>query len=583
MAIGTQVSSAVVVDDVFTNTAKIDDGVTVVEPSASVSVAAPPAIAIKSPWSNQLFTERGQFVVTGRAWTADQTPAFPGSPMLRVVPDPKPPANRWYQIAWDALPGSVWFYVLEEALDPHFDQLTSYDSGPLVSTIVVFNNKAPGTYYYRAIAYNEHEGLWSDPIAVTVTAAATASDTTAKPLAAEALLYQPAVEVNIKPVGGADSWRAATSVAINAGGWWDWSYAWDLPEADDAQYVIQARARDQGGNYDPALVDTITVTIRNGKRFIYMPIIAKRWPPVPYPPTLTKPNDDGAGNYTLTWTPNGNDAGLPPKTGYRFQEATDVAFTNLTINEIRSSPQVFTNRNTGTYFYRVAGINSAGLGEWSNVVEVVVVRGYFDDFSNNASGWPRQVYRQDGRDVFDATYDNGAYRAKIMLNTDGKNNYRVGTVGAPWDNPYSRYEVQVQHRFAKAGDQAAAPDGGKGGLIFGGNGNLTTFYVLEWNFEGQCAVSKYVGAGSPISDPRFTTRVAFKNWGACDMHKGYDQVNTARVLVEGNRARAYINDKQVADFTDSDLASLHKVGFLTGAWERTPVDIRYDNFRVTPR
>ncbi len=314
-----------------------------------------------------------------------------------------------------------------------------------------------------------------------------------------------------------------------------------------------------------------------------MPIIMKRYPPVPYPPTLTKPSDDGAGTYTLAWTYN--HTSLFP-TQYRFQEATDAAFTNLTIDQIRTSPQIFTDKATGTYYYRVAGVNAAGLGEWSNVITVNVVRGYFDNFSNNNSGWPRSVVREDGRSVFDRAYEasNATYRAKIMLHTGGLNNYRVGTVRAPWENPYGAYEVEVQHYFARAGDQAADPMAGKGGLVFGGNANLTTFYVLEWNFEGDCAISKYVNAGAPLSDPRFTTRISFKNWGPCGpVKKGYDQVNTARVVVEDNRATAYINNQSIGSFTDNDLRSLHHVGFLTGAWERTPVEGRFDNFRVTPR
>jgi uncharacterized repeat protein (TIGR01451 family) len=578
-----QVRTDILPDTVFTNTAVIDDGSTVVEPSAAVTVQATPEIAIKTPWDNQLFTTRGQFVVSGRAWTPDQTPEFPGVPVLRVLPDPKPPTQNWYRLEWDPVPGA-WFYTMEEALDPHFDQLTSFD-GAQVTSPVNFSAKAPGTYYYRLLAYNAYEGFWSDPVAVTVASTASAAEAFVEPSASDALLYQPTIEINIKPVGGADDWRAATSVTLNAGGWWDWTYNWELPVEDDAEYAIEARAKDEAGNYDPDAIDSITVTIRNGKRIVYMPVIMRRWPPIPYPPVLSLLNNDNRGNYTLSWTYSETTA-LP--TSYWIQEARDAAFTSLETDiALPLSPTSYsvTNRS-GTLYYRVAGVNAYGRGEWSNVVSVT--SGYLDDFSDNTSGWPRSVVQEDGRNVFDRAYEgsgaSGNYRAKIMLSTTGLNNYRVGTVRAPWENPYTSYQVEVQHYFAIAADQAATPVAGKGGLIFGGNVNLTTFYVLEWNFEGDCAISKYVNVGAPLSDPRFSTRVAFKNWGVCGMvKKGYNQVNAARVIVEGNRATAYINDQLVATFTDNDLNTLHHVGFLTGSWERTPVEGRYDNFRVTPR
>jgi len=573
-----QVDTSVAPDTVVANTAVIDDGDATVERSVSVTVEAPPAVAIKAPWDNQLITTRGQFAVAGRAWTPDQTPGFPGTAVLTTSPDPLPAGQNFYYVQWDPVPGAL-VYVLQEALDPHFDQLTSYDGDPAVSP-VYFSGKAPGTYYYRVLARNLYEGFWSDPISVTVTSSGLAAQ--AEPVAPQATLYQPVIEVNVKPVGGADNWVPATSVTLNAGGWWDWTYDWALPQEDDAQYMVQARAKDLAGNYDPDAVDTVVVTIKNGQKLLYFPVIYKRWPPVPYPPTLQLASQDGPGAYTLSWT-YGHATAFP--TSYRIQESRDAAFTDLVTDQaLPLSPTQFSvTGRSGTLYYRVAGVNSYGRGEWSNVVPVT--SGYFDDFSNPASGWPRTVYRQDNRDVFDASYETGnqTYRAKIMLNTQGLNNYRMGTVGAPWDNPNTSYDVEVSHYFAVAGDQAATPEAGKGGLIFGANNDYTKFYVLEWNFEGSCAISKYINAGKPLTDVRFVQRVSFRDWGTCTpVKKGYNQTNVARVTVSGNTATAYINGVEIKSFTDNDLYNLHEVGFLSGSWERTPVEGRFDNFRVTP-
>lgn len=570
------VGSEVAPETVFTNTALISGSGITMTRSVSVAVAAPPSVAIKSPWDNQLITTRGQFGVTGRAWTDDQTPGFPGIPVVSMIP-----GQGYYYISWTAVDGAL-VYVLQEALDPHFAQLTDYDGDPATSP-VYFSGNAPGTYYYRVQARNMYEGLWSDPISVTVTSmTAAGSAAVIGPASVDASQYQPVVKVNIKPaVGGTDNWVVATAVALNAGGWWDWTYNWTLPEVNDVQYVIQARAEDQAGHFDPAAVDTVTVTMRNGTKYVYMPIIMKRWPPIPYPPTLSVTSNDNRGNYTLSWVAGAG--GITAPTSYWIQEARDAAFTSLVTDQalpVSPTSYAFTNRG-GTLYYRVAGVNSYGRGEWSNVV--TVTSGYYEDFSNNTSGWPRTVYQWYSRNAFDVAYENGSYRAKILLNKDGFLNRIMGSVASPWVNPYSAYDVEVSHRFVRAGDQVVDPTAGKGGLIFGANADFTTIFVVEWNFEGSCSVNKYPGRSAPLSSSAIP-RTIYRDWGRCTSVKvGYDQVNTAKVTVVGNSATVYINGTQVASFTDSQLGSMHRVGILSGSWDRTPVEGRFDDFRVTPR
>lgn len=575
------VGPSVAADTVFTNTALISGSGITMTRSVSVTVAAPPSVAIKSPWDNQLITTRGQFAVTGRAWTADQTPGFPGVPVLRVIPDPVPPPQDFYRIAWDAVPGA-FTYVLQESLSPHFESTTEFNRDSL-TLFVDFTAKSPGTYYYRLVARNAYEGFWSDPISVTVTSpAAMPTESLIRPASSEAALYQPVVRVNINPAaGGTDNWVAATSVTLNAGGWWDWTYNWTLPEANDVQYVIQARAEDQAGHYDPAAVDTVTVTMRNGIKYVYMPIIMKRWPPIPYPPTLSVDSNDNRGNYTLSWVAGAG--GITAPTSYWIQEARDAGFTDLVTDQalpVSPTSYAFTNRG-GTLYYRVAGVNSYGRGEWSNVI--TLTSGYYEDFANNTSGWPRTVYQWYGRNAFDAAYENGSYRAKILLNKDGLLNKIMGSVAAPWVNPYSAYDVEVSHYFARAGDQVVEPYGGKGGLIFGANSEFTTIYVVEWNFEGDCSVNKYPGRSAPISRSDIP-RTIYRQWGRCNSVKvGYNQTNLVKVTVIGNSATVYINGTEVASFTDSQLGGMHRVGILSGSWERTPVEGRFDDFRVTAR
>ncbi len=217
--------------------------------------------------------------------------------------------------------------------------------------------------------------------------------------------------------------------------------------------------------------------------------------------------------------------------------------------------------------------------------------GYREDFSNVNSGWPRAVYNRgtnpDGA-VLDVNYDNNEYRMKILLDTNRLNNRRMGVLPAPYTNPYSNYDIEVDHRFAYASDQVVEPTDGKGGLIFAANSNYTTIFVVEWNYQGNCAVTRYDGVSRPTSvytNPLVSTAII--GWQSCiaqGYQAGYNKNNHFLVEVRDNRATIYIvanNTKtQLTTFTDSFLQTNHYVGLVNGSFEWTPVDGRFDNFWV---
>jgi hypothetical protein len=104
---------------------------------------------------------------------------------------------------------------------------------------------------------------------------------------------------------------------------------------------------------------------------MYLPLVMKRWPPIPYQPTLGPiSNPDGDGNYNLTWTEQ------PSRLAdtYVLQEATDAAFTAGLRNVCTTPSQSCTvNDNPpGTYYYRVRGHNTWGYSAWSNIQTTIV-------------------------------------------------------------------------------------------------------------------------------------------------------------------------------------------------------------------
>ncbi|MEJ5308630.1 MAG: DUF11 domain-containing protein [Anaerolineae bacterium] len=595
------VTTTVLPGDIITNTATITEGGVAFTRFVTVTVEDYPSAQINEPWNNQLITSRGTFTVKGRTWNGDH-PAFPEPPVLNPISNGGG-SNDWYMVSWTSVPNAI-AYILQESTDPYFSQISNQYTVTGATSKYIENQPRGKTYYYRAkTRTTEYESRWSASQSVTVNA----SGVLFQPLDAEPIVpsvaplaaaIAPTVEVNIKKVGAVqpDNWQQATTITADpTGDWWNWTYAWTLPTEDDAQYTIEVRARGISGNYDATKNDVITVTIRNGTRYVYLPIVMRRYPPVPYAPTLALPSNDTYGNYQLSWTYSPDTDPFKPVT-YTLQEATDANFTNLLFNAAATSPRSYTNKAVGTYYYRVRGHNAYGAGSWSNVLTVVVKpKGFFDDFSNLGSGWPRQVFTVDGRGVLDAAYDNGTYRMKILLNKDGLNNRRMGILPAPYTHTDNTYDVEVQHKFVKAVDQEMEPYAGKAGIIFygvrtsGGTGYFETPYIVEWNFEGQCSISRYLnytyaqGFNQYVPVAWLERNPILLNWQKCPgLLTGYDKTNTARVEMRGNYINVYFNNSYVGTFSATFSGSPH-VGLVTGSWDRTPVQSHFDNFRVTDR
>lgn len=112
----------------------------------------------------------------------------------------------------------------------------------------------------------------------------------------------------------------------------------------------------------------LTVTVVEGKTFIYLPLIMRWYPPVPFPTTLNAiNNDDGDGNYSLSWTV------AKLATTYQVQEATNEAFTGATSVYNGTATSVgISGKAAGIYYYRVRGQNSVGNGQWSGTQAATV-------------------------------------------------------------------------------------------------------------------------------------------------------------------------------------------------------------------
>jgi hypothetical protein len=564
--------------------------------TAQVASTLTATVQIHSPQNGAYITvhEGTLLSIEGYAWNTYEPPPFPAAPVLEPISNFE--GSGTYNVNWSAVPTGN-NYVLEEDDNPQFDSPTTYATS---STSEFIAGKPVGTYYYRVRAYNTagRPSRFSNVESVTVTSASLvgfslfsqSSALPESPAVENTLLATGTMTVQVQIDGGA--WVTAT--VMDEGDWWSWSYDWPLPEADEVEYPIRARARVDGGEWSD--LDTITVTVDNDIFLTYFPLIFRRWPPVPYPPTLSDINNANAtGDYTLSWT-YGSYEGVPSPTSFTIEEATNANFTTPTeysvVGSARSHP--ISNESGGYYYYRVRGVNSYGPGPWSNVESVLV--GYYDDFSNANSGWPHgQTYSHDGTEFLYVDYYNGTYRVKVLRNDNGENNRKMAIIKAPYTRTFTNYNVEVEHFFTEAGNAAAEPAQGKASLIFAANDSFSTIYAVEWNYEGHCAVNKYTDVSVPVSaykdsnlDPH-----PLKGWGECGAYGvrgGYNNSNPNRFYVEvrDTTARIYAYDEDdvrhlIYQFTEGGLSGKRRTGLVTGSWDHTPVESRFDNYKVVPK
>jgi hypothetical protein len=145
---------------------------------------------------------------------------------------------------------------------------------------------------------------------------------------------------------------------------------------------------------------------------IYFPIIMRLWPPIPDVPTLYHIiNPEGDGNYMVCWS------AAARATSYTLEEDDNSAFSSPTIRYSGSGTcWTASDKERGTYYYRVRASNSWGNSGWSNVQSVSVqLSEGFEAAIMPPTGWtliatnPNETWEID-------TYDphSGSYYAHVL-------------------------------------------------------------------------------------------------------------------------------------------------------------------------
>ncbi len=221
---------------------------------------------------------------------------------------------------------------------------------------------------------------------------------------------------------------------------------------------------------------------------------------------------------------------------------------------------------------------------------------YFDDFSNPASGWPQvQTLIPGTSSYYRMRYDSGTYR--IMLDQGGPLVwFYQPDVFAPYIPPSDKYCIQVDVLIQRGQDPYQEYNyysyWANGGLIFGANEANTNLYAL-------CLT---VGAETPsgadlgwfvVHNPEYVyPRKGCSYINETDPNSGviYGEATGLNINkwqhiavgVDGNSVTVFINGIYRGQWSIAGLDGMTRVGLIAGDYEVTPVDFRFDNFRVDP-
>jgi hypothetical protein len=383
-----------------------------------------------------------------------------------------------------------------------------------------------------------------------------------------------------------------------AWGGWEWSYGWDLPEEDNVQHTIKSRASVAEGVYGPE--DTITVTLSNANTgyILRLPQIFKRWPPIPYPPTLNDiPEPDSNGSYTLSWSYPYTE---PPVNTYTLQESKNSTSNFVDVYNGTGTSHTVTKDEGGTFYYRVQGNNSWGAGEWSSIKSADIFS-YFDSFSNYQSGWPREWEKTRGAlyqvrpyehpkcPGEDCEYDEGS--GYVIARRSGSKPYaRFGPkVAVPSEN----YEIELDVRWWDAAYFATYQ------IFFGADKDFDEYYALRVrvNIVGDSRDCDYsvirhtssalaedgtlsVESDKTLQDWSYSSNINC-NIGSKKKSSSFDHWKIRR---ENGEIIVWVNGKKLGDWDDSKFGANRYFGAGATLYEGfTPSKPEFDNWSVVLR
>jgi len=332
--------------------------------------------------------------------------------------------------------------------------------------------------------------------------------------------------------------------------------------------------------------------------FTFLPVLKRQYPPVPLLYSIPEPDPDD-NSYTVSWSPV-----AVAFDNYVLQEASDAGFTDVTGEWVttQTSKNFVKGSLFGTFYYRVRVDNSSrwGQGPWSNV-EAATAWGYFDNFSNYQSGWPREWEKTRGAlyqvrpyehpkcPGSDCEYDEGD--GYVIARRSGSKPYaRFGPEEAV---PSENYEIELDARWWEAAYFATYQ------IIFGSDIDFDDYYALQVriNIVGDsrdCDYSLIRHTSSALAEDGTVSVEGDKilqDWtGSSNINcnigskKGSSSFDHWKIRRENDDIIIWVNGKKLGEWDDSALATDRYFGVGATLYEGfTPSKPEFDNWSVVLR
>jgi hypothetical protein len=329
----------------------------------------------------------------------------------------------------------------------------------------------------------------------------------------------------------------------------------------------------------------------------YLPIIYKDYPPVPVLNSIPMPV---GGLYTITW-----DCDSTYVDYYHLQQAYDDDFTQgAEIYTVTAGFRPFDRASLNTWYYRVRAVGDWGEGAWSNVKSVST--GFSDNFDDDDSGWldeSKTIFtKKDGTVVkWRRDYKDNQYRLKVDQGGPLAWFWQPAA-WAPYKPRTDKYCIETKVKF-KEGNYAANM-----GVILGSSDDdkdEMKLYALCLSRDNDDGLGWFLMYKDNYKFPDKDPEKPSKRRGGCakptEKFEGFvkeggkvrdgtsrEDWNKVQLGVNGDKVKVYIGDHYKGEAGDkkeekkvlSGLSNMKYVGVIGGTYEMTPIEIRYEYFRV---
>jgi len=357
---------------------------------------------------------------------------------------------------------------------------------------------------------------------------------------------------------------------------------YELTELESSRtYYIALSALDERN--EGQLSDEVDAHI--GSYLMYLPLITRRWPPIPYAPVLDEiENADGDGNYTVSWSYGYTG---PSVDTYTLQEAADENFTDPTeYYPGTGTSQEVTGKDPGTYYYRVRGHNSYGAGEWSNTRSVTVLSLLHDDFDDPSTGWATRRTSSPDLGLINAIYSGG----RLMTRVDDR--FDFGIFSPMLQVPATPYSIRMRTRIVHRANEVSY------GIVFGGNGGTPCpvdrssagdangcffhYYRLNVIWGGDYLKYQVKRIGYHEEEKGKARGVELLPWTNIADVTSHDDWNNWEIKVYDDGFAVYVNN-HLLGWTD-DTTYIHEpyCGILTSTGEYNSASFEHEYFYVDP-